>query len=88
MEKPTYGTVEHESLACCVYPNPGNGNIRIEAPAEGAVIRFYDLQGRLMKAKMFDFQTDINTEDWPIGVYLWEIWYDSQKETNGKWIKE
>ena len=87
--EPTYvGTKEQEGSACCIYPNPGNGNIRIEAPTENAVIRFYDLQGRLIKAKMFDFQTGINTDDWPTGVYLWEILHENQKEASGKWIKE
>lgn len=89
MNEPTYvGTEENQDLACSVYPNPGNSSVRIEAQTEGAVVRFYDLQGRLIKAKMFDFQTNINAEDWPSGIYLWEIWHDNQKETSGKWIKE
>jgi hypothetical protein len=87
-EPPYVGTEEHEGLACCVYPNPGNGDVRVEAPTENTIVRFYDLQGKLMKAKMFDFNTSIEAENWPSGIYLWEIWHDNQKEACGKWIKE
>ena len=89
MNEPTYvGTEENTKQSSTVYPNPGKGSIRIEAQSESSVVRFYDLQGRLMKAKLFDFQTSIDAEDWPSGIYLWEIWHDNQKEASGKWVKE
>ena len=72
----------------CVYPNPGSDNLKVETPVEDAVIRFYNLQGQLMLARPFDFSTEISAEDWPSGMYLWEIWHDSQKEACGKWVKE
>ena len=86
---PTYMSVEDNDAAeCQVYPNPGNNEITIKAPVENAVIRFFDLQGRLLLAKPFDFSTTIGTDDWPKGIYLWEIWNGTQKEASGKWVKE
>ena len=86
---PTYNSVEEkDNEACKVYPNPGNGSVTITAPFERSVIRFYDLQGRLVHAQLFDFQTNISTADWKSGLYLWEIWQDTQKIASGKWIKQ
>ena len=73
-EIPTYNSVEEkDNEACKVYPNPGNGSVTITAPFERS---------------LFDFQTNINTADWKSGLYLWEIWQDTQKIASGKWIKQ
>lgn len=88
-QTPTYNSVgEKDNEACKVYPNPGNGFVTVTAPFERSVIRFYDLQGRLVHAQLFDFQTNINTADWKSGLYLWEIWQDTQKAASGKWVKQ
>ena len=71
-----------------VQPNPGNGQVRIEAPTEDCVVRFYDLNGRLILAKPFDFATDVDTDHWTPGLYLWEIWNGTQHQASGKWVKE
>ena len=42
----------------------------------------------MVVARPFDFSTEIGTEGWPSGMYLWEIWDGNQKEASGKWIKE
>ena len=87
--EPTYEeTAENAKQTFSVYPNPGTSRVNIEAQTEGAVVRFYDLQGKLMKAKMFDFNTSIDAQNWPSGIYLWEVWHDNQKEASGKWVKE
>ena len=89
MTRPSFAAVDQkDEFKCGVYPNPGNNEITVNAPAENAVIRFFDLQGRLMLAKPFDFSTTIGTGDWPQGIYLWEIWNGTQKEASGKWVKE
>ena len=89
MNEPTYvGTEEKQELACGIYPNPGNGSIKVESPSENAVVRFYDLQGKLMTARMFSFGTSIDTENWPTGIYVWEIIHDNQKAASGKWVKK
>ena len=88
-QTPTYDSVEEkDNEACKVYPNPGNGSVNVTAPFERSVIRFYDLQGRLVHAQLFDFQTNINTANWKSGLYLWEIWQDTQKAASGKWVKQ
>ena len=71
-----------------VLPNPGKDELSIKAPVGNALVRFYDLQGRLVFVKPFDFNITINTGDWTPGIYLWEIWNGRQKEASGKWIKE
>ena len=89
MNEPTYvGTEEKQELECGIYPNPGNESIKVESPSENAVVRFYDLQGKLMTARMFSFGTSIDTENWPTGIYVWEIIHDNQKAASGKWVKK
>ena len=88
-EEPIYmSTEENRQAECCVYPNPGSSNLNVQAFRENAVVRFFNLQGQLMIARPFDFSTEINTEGWPVGIYLWEIWNGNQKEATGKWVKE
>ena len=87
--EPTYESVEESGkLLCSVFPNPGSSRMTVQAPIENAVVRIYDLQGKMVVARPFDFSTEIGTEGWPSGMYLWEIWDGNQKEASGKWIKE
>lgn len=89
MNEPIYlGADEHNYAKCCVYPNPGTGSLKVEAPVENAVIHFYNLQGQQVLARPFDFSTEINAEALPSGMYLWEIWHNSQEQASGKWVKE
>lgn len=89
MNEPVYlKTTEYSELKFCVYPNPGSDKLKVNAPVENAVIRFYDLQGKLISAHPFDFNTEVSAWDWPSGMYIWEIWHDNQKEACGKWVKE
>lgn len=71
-----------------VYPNPGSDRIEVAAPAESAVVRFYDMQGRLILARPFDFSTTVQADDWAPGIYLWEIWDGFKKASTGKWVKK
>lgn len=89
IKKPTYLSVdEKEDVACAVFPNPGKDCITVKTMAEKSVVRFYDLEGRLILAKLFDFQANVSTSNWAKGIYLWEVWNGTQKEASGKWIKE
>lgn len=89
MNEPTYvSTEEHQSLKYSIYPNPSTGKLSALAPTEDAVIRLYNLQGQLVLARPFDFSAEINAEELPSGIYVWEIWHDSQKQAGGKWVKE
>ena len=88
-KRPIYMSAEeNKGLECAVFPNPGKGNVTVKAPVENAVVRFYDLQGRLVTAKPFDFNTSVTTDGWSQGVYLWEIWIGTQRQASGKWVKE
>lgn len=71
-----------------VFPNPGTDVIQVAAPTENAVIRFYDIQGRLVFAQPFDFNTTIHTDSWAEGIYIWEVWDGFDKASCGKWIKK
>lgn len=89
MNEPTYVSAEeHQSLKYSIYPNPSTGKLSALAPSEDAVIRLYNLQGQLVLARPFDFSAEINAEELPSGIYVWEIWHDSQKQAGGKWVKE
>lgn len=85
---PTYNATTEEKTLLNVYPNPGKSTITINAPIENAVIRFYNLQGCLLIAKPFDFNTTIEIGNWIPGIYLWEIWNGNQKAGQGKWVKQ
>ena len=86
---PTYMAAnENLQAQYSVYPNPGKEDIIVSAPHENSVIRFYNMQGRLLLAKPFDFNTTVNASEWASGIYLWEIWNGTQKEAAGKWVKE
>lgn len=88
-DRPEYvGAVENTSLSCGVYPNPGHDMLKVEAAAEDAVIRIYNMQGQLVMAKPFAFTTEINAQKWSAGVYVWEISQGNQKVATGKWVKE
>ena len=88
-EEPEYlGADENGQARCSIYPNPGSGTLKVEAPMEDAVVRFYNLQGQLMLARPFDYNAEVSAEDWPSGMYLWEIWHENTKEAAGKWIKK
>lgn len=89
MDEPTCeGAEENQELVNSIYPNPGSSSVRIESPYENAVVRFYDLQGKLVAAHLFSFSTDVDTESWPTGIYVWEICHGNQKAASGKWMKE
>ena len=81
-------TVDENHMEVILYSNSSNNAVTVKAPTENAVIRFYDLQGRLLLAKPFDFNTTISTSQWTPGIYLWELWNGTRKEASGKWVKE
>ena len=70
-----------------VFPNPGSNRLQVAAPSENAIIRIYDLNGRLVCAQPFDFSATIQTDGWVKGIYIWEIWDGFNKACSGKWIK-
>lgn len=86
--KPIYLSVDKEEGGTLIYPNPGKEEVVVTTPLENAVIRFYDLQGRLLVAQPFSFKTTVNTSGWSKGVYAYEVWDSFRKEASGKWMKQ
>ena len=88
-QEPVYlVTTENEGLSVRAYPNPGNDRLNVEAPVEKTVIKFYDLQGRLVHAQPFSLSATIHTDSWAEGIYVWEIWDGFNKAASGKWVKK
>ena len=86
---PNYMDVPQASKTdVAVYPNPGREEVTVRANTERAVVRFYDQQGRLLVSKPFDFSTTVGTGNWTPGLYIWEVWHDTQRAASGKWIKK
>ena len=86
---PNYMDVPQASKTdVAVYPNPDREEVTVRANTERAVVRFYDQQGRLLVSKPFDFSTTVGTGNWTPGLYIWEVWHDTQREASGKWIKK
>lgn len=87
--EPVYLDTEEKGQGkCAVFPNPGNEKVNVLAPIEDAVIRFYSMQGKMIHARPFDFQVEVDTQSWPVGIYFWEIYQKNQRIATGKWIKE
>lgn len=88
-QKPVYlETEDQKQNHTNVYPNPGTDKINVLALAEDAVVRFYNVQGKMIHASRFDFQGEVDTRNWPSGIYFWEISQKNQRIASGKWIKE
>ena len=58
-----------ENIAAKVYPNPSNGQIRVEWPYE-ARLEVYDLGGRIVDQQQFVDLTTINLSGLESGIYL------------------
>lgn len=66
-----------------VYPNPAGSFAWIDAPevAENAVIKVYELSGRLHFQDTYRFHYRLNTADWPRGLYLLVIESGSKRQS-------
>ncbi len=76
-----------------VFPNPGTNRLNIMAIMEQPLsVSVYDMTGRLMfYSESASPLTEIDTEDWPSGMYFWKVCATgstSQNSVNGKWIKQ
>jgi hypothetical protein len=70
----TWSVEENESAACKVYPNPANGQVRIEAETDIESVRVYNILGALVQTVSVNGQyVNINTANLSNGVYLFNI---------------
>jgi hypothetical protein len=71
-----------------VYPNPGNGKLKIRTNEKGSVFALYDLSGKMVK--QLDIENRITETDCtslPPGVYIWKLYKNKHEIDHGKWIK-
>ncbi|MBL7809674.1 MAG: T9SS type A sorting domain-containing protein [Saprospiraceae bacterium] len=64
-------------------------NFRVEGPnLSQSSLRIFDLKGNLVRETAFSGnQTDLNVQDWPTGVYVWELKGPGWRKS-GKLVKE
>lgn len=87
-EGPGVGFDEMEESTLNVYPNPGNGNFKLNLPFEGAgQFEVYGLDGRKVYATELHgtagevMEFNLNA---PAGVYLFKLQEEGQKSRSGK----
>ncbi|HAD11884.1 MAG TPA: hypothetical protein DCF33_05530 [Saprospirales bacterium] len=83
---------EPQSLhAVRVSPNPASSvaSFRVDGPnLSQNRLRIFDLKGNLVRETAFSGnQTDLNVQDWPTGVYVWELKGPGWRKS-GKMMKE
>lgn len=78
------------ALAIKIYPNPGTDFIVLEgADLALGKLTVRDLQGRLLPiapVKQTDERVEINSSQWPAGVYLLQ-WQSSTAQATTRWVK-
>ena len=73
----------------CAYPNPGNNRLNIRTALSDSHIYVYDINGNLVyNHNVTDLITPIDTNNWPSGLYLWEVVSKGEVTESGTWIKE
>ena len=75
------GMVEGEKNILTLYPNPTNGQLKIEnVELKISTIEIYDAVGRLLHSKIINLQSEtvLDISHLPVGVYLLSV-YDETK---------
>ena len=71
--------VEVSNTTTYIYPNPFDKYLNIYADALTApTVVITDLTGRTMFNRAIDSITEIDTKDWPVGIYLVTLYDDAQ----------
>jgi hypothetical protein len=72
-----------------IFPNPGANLIHIKSPTDQYHIIARDALGRIMySGEHYNHQTNINTSEWPVGMYMIQYWTENaQLPANVNWIK-
>ncbi|MGB7394052.1 MAG: Ig-like domain-containing protein, partial [Pricia sp.] len=72
--------VEKQDQVLIIYPNPSNGNAKIDIPgAENIQVKVYDLQGQLvLDSKVSDSNGNLDLASFPNGLYLLRIKADGK----------
>jgi uncharacterized repeat protein (TIGR02543 family) len=86
---PTTGIEDKEVSPLKIYPNPTTDNITIILPEDmdEAVVKLYDMQGRLLIIKRISHQDFISVSHFPSGLYIYNIKME-ENEIKGKIVKQ
>ena len=74
-----------------VYPNPGNGQLRVRVAVQykQSLFRLFDINGKEVLQQRIEGKTALfNTAFLPKGTYVYKITGDKGLYESGKWIKE
>ncbi|MEL6868046.1 MAG: T9SS type A sorting domain-containing protein, partial [Bacteroidota bacterium] len=87
-ESPNSTTALGSELAFQVFPNPGNQTIqmRLSPEIESPQVQIYNSKGQLVYSGGARPNLDINTADWPQGIY-WIQLQSNRHTFTQKWIK-
>lgn len=86
----TSGNQPLQGKQAIVYPNPGDGKLMVETGShiKQAEFSLFDINGHLLLTSILSNKiTEINTEQLPSGVYIFNIGNENFRES-GKWIKQ
>lgn len=73
------GIDEIHGIDVSVYPNPTNGIVTVEVPLTGAILKVFDIQGRVIWSGAIDNKHEISLINAEKGVYLLEFTFGKEK---------
>ena len=77
--------MDNNSMHFVAFPNPGSDRLSILADRQDLQFTVYNANGMLMDTHS---ERNINTENWPTGLYLISCVAVSGQSFSLKWIKE
>ena len=84
----TEGLGEQDHHALVLYPNPVSDKLTVEADEDLGTVEIYNLMGALVYSqKNCDNKVEINTSDWPSGIYFIRLTNNKTSETR-RCVKE
>jgi hypothetical protein len=85
---PTSISEANSTISCNLFPNPFSNKLHIVVSNEEAEIIIYDIFSRVCFRRIFSSSTELNTETFTNGVYLYEIHNGNDVVKRGKIVKE
>ena len=83
----TIGTTEREIDHFQVYPNPGNDWLQIRSAKDWKGLKVYNAMGGLIYKESGGKRIgEINTQEWPTGVYMIELNWGNESRVE-RWVK-
>ncbi|MEA2042258.1 MAG: T9SS type A sorting domain-containing protein [Bacteroidota bacterium] len=76
----------HETI---VYPNPGSSQLKVRTAVQslGGIFNLYTMSGKqVLQQQITNRLTELNTQNLPQGVYIFEYTLNNKVHESGKWI--